>query len=131
MKVHIKIVLAMAVMALALSGCAGKVVIPNHPGAVNASDNAIYDGILTTRSAIITAQDQFKDNATVTLFLNQSVLPPFNRLEASYVAYHTALVAGTADPGALAQLQIQLNAVKAALAEALKGAVVPVPSVKK
>jgi len=95
---------------------------------VNATDNAIYDGILSARASIVTAQDQFKDNATVTLFLNQSVLPPFNRLEASYSAYHTALVAGKADPGMVTTLQAQLDSVKQALLIALKGAVVPVPS---
>ncbi len=120
--------IASLVLSLGLVSCGGKIIIPNHPGAVNATDNAIYDAILTTRASIVTAQDQFKDNATVTMLLNQSVLPPFNRLEVGYAAYHTALVAGTANPNSLAQLQVQLNSVKAALTEALKGAVVPVPS---
>lgn len=125
MKLHIKLFTVVA-LALSPTACMKVVAIPNHPGAVNPTDNAIYDAILSTRASIKTAQDQFKDNATVTMLLNQSVLPPFNRLEAGYVAYHTALVAGTVDPNGLAQLQVQLNSVKAALTEALKGAVVPV-----
>ncbi len=100
--------------------------IPTHPGAVNPTDNALYDGILSTRSAIVTAQDQFKDDAKIVMMINQSVLPPFNRLEVAYAAYHTALVAGKGDAGQAAQLQVQLNSIKAALTEALKGAVVPV-----
>jgi hypothetical protein len=125
MKLHIKLVMAVA-LAFSSTACMKVVAIPNHPGAVNATDNAIYDGILSARASIKTAQDQFKDNATVTMLLNQSVLPPFNRLEVAYAAYHTALAAGKADPGQAGQLQVQLDSVKAALTEALKGAVVPV-----
>ncbi len=128
MKLHVKLFVA-AALALSTQSCM-KVAVVNHPGAVNATDNAIYDTILSTRSAIVTAQDQFKDNATVTLMLNQSVLPPFNRLEASYAAYHTALAAGTGDPSTT-MLQAQLDSVKQALAIALKGVVVPTPPVKK
>lgn len=101
--------------------------IPLHPGAVNAVDNALYDGILTTRAAIEAAKDQFRDDEKVKLLLNQSVIPPFNRLEEAYKVYHTALLAGTSDPGKLAQLQVQLDSVRAALKEALKGAVAAIP----
>lgn len=117
-------------LTLNFSSSCVKAPIPNHPGAVNAVDNAIYDAILSTRAAIVTAQDQFKGDAKVMLMINQSVLPPFNRLEASYVAYHTSLASGK-DPGPPTILQAQLDSVKQALAIALKGAVAPVPGPSK
>lgn len=125
-EVFVGLVMVTSVFSVSCVKSPATVTIPNHPGAVNPVDNTLYDGILSARAAIVTAQDQFKDNAKVIMMLNQSVLPPFNRLEAAYSAYHTALVAGKADPALPAQLQVQLDSVKAALTEALKGAVVPV-----
>ena len=110
-----------------MTGCA-KTVIPNHPGAVNPVDNALYDGILTARAAIESAKVQFAgNNATLTAI--NAIIPGFNKLEAGYSAYHTALVAGKADPGQLTELQNELTAVKGALASVLKVATPgPVPA---
>lgn len=111
-------------IALGLGGCV-KTAIPNHPGAVNNVDNALYDAILTTRGAIEEAKVQFANDAKTLTGIN-NIIPGFNRVELSYKAYHAALVAGKGDPGALAQLQNELTAVKNALASVLKTAP-PVP----
>ena len=102
----------------------GKVVIPNHPGAVNPVDNALYDGILTMRSTIVSAQAQFTNVPSVLTAIN-TVIPAFNKLELAYQAYHKALVAGTANPATLTDLQTQLAAISSALASVLKTAPVP------
>jgi hypothetical protein len=100
--------------------------IPLHPGAVNPVDNALYDGILTTRAAIESAKVQFQGVKATADLLNTRVIPPFNKLEAAYIAYHTALVSGKSDPAALTSLQTELAAVKAALVSIVKTAP-PVP----
>jgi hypothetical protein len=106
--------------------------IPNHPGAVNPVDNALYDGILTVRAGLESAKTQFQGVTAVVNALNTSVIPPFNKLESGYAAYHTALVAGKADPAALTELQTELAAVTAALSTALKNAPpAPVPAAPK
>lgn len=125
--VKIVLVLALSLGIVTMGGCA-KTAIPNHPGAVNPVDNALYDGILTARAAIESAKVQFAGN-NATLTAVNAIIPGFNKLEAGYSAYHTALVAGKADPAALTELQNELSAVKAALASVLKvatpGPVVP------
>jgi hypothetical protein len=88
--------------------------IPNHPGAVNPVDNALYDGILTTRAALEEAKVQFQGQTQTVAALN-NIIPAFNKLEEGYSAYHTALVAGKDDPGKLTELQNELKAVTAAL----------------
>lgn len=98
--------------------------IPNHPGAVNPVDNALYDSILTARSTIVSAQAQFTNVPSVLTAIN-AVIPAFNKLELGYSAYHTALVAGTANPATLTDLQNQLTAISSALASVLKTAPVP------
>lgn len=88
--------------------------IPNHPGAVNPVDNALYDGILTARAALEEAKTQFQGQTATVNALNQ-VIPAFNKLESGYSAYHMALVAGKADPAALTELQSELSSITAAL----------------
>lgn len=99
--------------------------IPNHPGAVNPVDNALYDGILTARAALEEAKVQFQGQTATVAALN-NIIPGFNKLEAGYSAYHTALVAGKADPAALTELQNELKAVTSALAS-IKSTAVPSP----
>jgi len=99
--------------------------IPNHPGAVNPVDNALYDGILTTRAALEEAKIQFQGQTATVNALN-AIIPAFNKLEAGYSAYHTALVAGKSDPAALTELQNELKAVTAALAS-IRNTAVPSP----
>lgn len=106
-------------IGLMLAGCAGTVVIPNHPGAVNPVDNALYDGILTVRAGIESAKVQFAGVNSVLTSIN-AIIPGFNKLEAGYMAYHVALVAGKTDPAQLTELQNELTAVQAALASVLK-----------
>jgi len=100
--------------------------IPNHPGAVNPVDNALYDGILTARAALEEAKVQFKGQAQTVVALN-NIIPAFNKLETGYSAYHTALVAGKADPVQLTELQNELKAVTLALAS-IKSTAVPSPA---
>jgi len=119
-------VLALGLILVSTVSCVNA--IPNHPGSVNKVDNALYDGILTTRAGIESAKVQFQGVAPVVNLLNTKVIPPFNKLEAGYAAYHTALVTGKGDPAQLTELQAELSAVTAALAEALKtGAANPAP----
>ena len=99
--------------------------IPNHPGAVNPVDNALYDGILTTRAALEEAKIQFQGQTSTVAALN-NIIPAFNKLESGYSSYHTALVAGKADPVALTELQNELKAVTAALAS-IKSTAIPSP----
>lgn len=109
---------------LGLGGCQ-KITVPNHPGAVNSVDNLLYDTILTTRGVIEEAKVQFAGDAKTLAVIN-TIIPRFNRVEVSYKAYHSALVAGKGDPGGLTQLQGELDAVKSALAAVFKTAP-PVP----
>ena len=99
--------------------------IPNHPGAVNPVDNALYDGILSARAALEEAKVQFQGQTQTVAALN-NIIPGFNKLEAGYSAYHTALVAGKADPAALTELQNELRAVTSALAS-IKSTAIPAP----
>jgi hypothetical protein len=99
--------------------------IPNHPGAVNPVDNALYDGILTARAAIEEAKVQFQGQPGTVAALN-NIIPGFNKLEAGYSAYHTALLAGKADPEALTELQNELQAITSALAS-IKSVATPSP----
>lgn len=108
-------VVLVAASAITSTGCM-HVSIPNHPGSVNKVDNVLYDGILTLRTTILETQRQFEGNRGVLDQINQGILPGFNKLEESYKAYHTALVAGKDDTSTLAQLQAQLAAVRVALA---------------
>ncbi len=119
-----KISRAMAVMVITMGlasfgACSGVHAIPNHPGAVNPVDNALYDGILTTRAGIESAKVQFAGSNSVLVSIN-AIIPAFNKLEAGYSAYHTALVAGKADPAQLTNLQTQLSSIQSALASVLK-----------
>lgn len=120
-------VVASLVLAISLSlgtvACVKN--IPNHPGAVNPVDNALYDGILTARAALEEAKVQFQGQAVTVNALNQ-IIPAFNKLEAGYSVYHTALVAGKADPGQLTELQNELKSITAALAS-IKSVAVPAP----
>ena len=120
-------VVACLTVAIGLSLGTGACVknIPNHPGAVNPVDNVLYDGILTARAAIEEAKVQFQGQAGTVAALN-NIIPAFNKLEAGYSAYHTALVAGKADPAALTELQNELKAVTSALAS-IKSTAVPSP----
>jgi hypothetical protein len=99
--------------------------IPNHPGAVNPVDNALYDGILTARAALEQAKVEFQGQTTTVNALN-NIIPAFNKLEAGYSAYHTALVAGKADPAQLTELQNELKSITAALAS-IKSTSTPSP----
>lgn len=99
--------------------------IPNHPGAVNPVDNALYDGILTARATLEEAKVQFQGQTATVNALNQ-IIPAFNKLEAGYSAYHTALVAGKADPAVLTELQNELKSITAALVS-IKSVAVPAP----
>lgn len=123
-RINLVIASVVLTLGLGLGGCA-KMAVPNHPGAVNSVDNVLYDSILTTRGAIEEAKVQFAGDVKTLTAIN-AVIPQFNRVEVSYKAYHSALVAGKGDPGALAILQDQLTAVKNALASVLKTAP-PVP----
>jgi len=102
-----------------------KIVIPNHPGAVNPVDNALYDGILTARAALEQAKVEFQGQTQTVAALN-NIIPAFNKLEAGYSAYHTALVAGKADPAQLTELQNELKSITAALAS-IKSTAAPAP----
>jgi len=99
--------------------------IPNHPGAVNPVDNALYDGILTARAALEQAKVEFQGQTQTVAALN-NIIPAFNKLEAGYSAYHTALVAGKADPAQLTELQNELKSITAALAS-IKSTAAPAP----
>ncbi len=118
-----------ASLALAIGLSLGTVAcvknIPNHPGAVNPVDNALYDGILTARATLEAAKVQFQGQTATVNALNQ-IIPAFDKLEAGYSAYHTALVAGKADPAQLTELQNELQSVIAALAS-IKSVAVPTP----
>lgn len=133
MKKNFNRVISSWVLALAMIvgvGAVGTVscvkTIPNHPGAVNPVDNALYDGILSARAGIEAAKVQFQGQPGPVNLLNTRVIPQFNKLEESYKAYHTALVAGKADPATGNELQAELKAITAALTEIVKGAP-PVP----
>ena len=127
MKLFNQVVASLAlVVGLSLGNVAcSKVVIPNHPGAVNPVDNALYDGILTARAGLEEAKVQFQGQTKTVATLN-NIIPAFNKLESGYSAYHTALVAGKADPAALTELQNELKAVTASLAS-IKSTAVPTP----
>lgn len=122
-RASVQIVMAVvlaASMAVTSTGCMLVQSIPNHPGSVNKVDNALYDGILTLRTTILETQRQFEGNRAVLDQINQSILPGFNKLEESYKAYHTALVAGKDDQTTLMQLQTQLAAIRGVLAGIVK-----------
>ena len=118
-----------AALALAVGLSLGTVAciknIPNHPGAVNPVDNALYDGILTARAGLEEAKVQFQGQTQTVAALN-NIIPAFNKLESGYSAYHTALVAGKADPAQLTELQNELQSITAALAS-IKSTAAPVP----
>lgn len=118
-----------AALALAIGLSLGTVAciknIPNHPGAVNPVDNALYDGILTARAGLEEAKVQFQGKTQTVAALN-NIIPAFNKLESGYSAYHTALVAGKADPAQLTELQNELQSITAALAS-IKSTAAPVP----
>lgn len=99
--------------------------IPNHPGAVNPVDNALYDGILTARAGLEEAKVQFQGQTQTVAALN-NIIPAFNKLESGYSAYHTALVAGKANPAQLTELQNELQSITAALAS-IKSTATPAP----
>ena len=99
--------------------------IPNHPGAVNPVDNALYDGILTARATLEEAKVQFQGQTGTLTALNQ-IIPAFNKLEAGYSAYHTALVAGKSDPAQLTELQNELKSITAAIAS-IRSVAAPTP----
>ena len=127
MKLFNQVILSLAlVVGLSLGNVAcSKVVIPNHPGAVNPVDNALYDGILTARAGLEEAKVQFQGQTQTVAALN-NIIPAFNKLEAGYSAYHTALVAGKADPAQLTELQNELQSITAALVS-IKSTAAPVP----
>ena len=112
-------------VALSLGTVACVKNIPNHPGAVNPVDNALYDGILTARATLEEAKVQFQGQTGTLNALNQ-IIPAFNKLEAGYSAYHTALVAGKNDPAQLTELQNELKAITASLAS-IKSVAAPAP----
>ena len=99
--------------------------IPNHPGAVNPVDNALYDGILTARATLEEAKVQFQGQTGTLTALNQ-IIPAFNKLEAGYSTYHTALVAGKSDPAQLTELQNELKSITAAIAS-IRSVAAPTP----
>lgn len=113
--------LMVMVVALSMGTTACIKNIPNHPGAVNPVDNALYDGILTTRATLEAAKVQFQGQAQAVAALN-AIIPAFNKLEVGYSAYHTALVAGKSDPATLTALQQQLAAVTASLTSIIRTA---------
>lgn len=114
-------VLASLALVLCLVGCMkpGAYVI-KHPGAVNQVDDQLDDAILTARGTLEAAKLQVTTYPALQAILNAKVIPPFNQLEAAYITYHNALVAGQAADAT--PLQTQLAAVTAALADALKSA---------
>ena len=110
----LSMVLLAATLSFGVASVACVKNIPNHPGAVNPVDNALYDGILTARAALEQAKVEFTGQTSTVAALN-NIIPAFNKLEAGYSAYHTALVAGKADPAALTELQAELVSITAAL----------------
>lgn len=99
------------IAVLLLAACAQHA--PVHPGAVNAFDSSAYDALVTIQAAI----EQAKVNVPVAQkpLLNK-IIADYNVAHQAYVVYHSAAVAGTADPTAQANLQAQIDALKSAVA---------------
>lgn len=110
-------------LVVSSTGCAIKSTTVTHPGAINAADSTIYDGLLVIQAAIEDAKTRVDKFPALKGPLNAQIIPSYNAAMASYKAYHTSLVAGTPpNTNTETSIQVQLAAITAALASALKSA---------
>src|SRR5258708_4350362 len=97
-------------LILTILGCASTTYKP-HPGAINLLDSQAYDVLISTKAVI----DQTKVdlaantwNATISgkvkIVLNTGLVPAYNVLDTTYMAYHNA--ANPSDPGTAVQTSI-------------------------
>ncbi len=107
---------------LLLNGCMATV---QHPGAINSTDNAMYDALITEQAAINQALTQIGQFPKLKPALN-IVIEQYDTSMAAYKVYHVALTQGTnPDPTIL---QKQINDLIANVAALIKG-MTPVPPV--
>jgi hypothetical protein len=113
-------ILAICVLAIALTGCAAH---KNHPGAANAFDSDSYDTLLVTDTVIQSTKADLTAG-TVPAAISAQVKTALNVLieaydiaDASYIVYHTAAVAGTATAAQQAAVTNSLSAVTTAAAQ--------------
>jgi len=98
-----------------------KATTANIPGSINNADAQIYVELRDLQEAISAAQDQQAAHPQLKPLLDNNVGPAYQKAKDGYTAYHKALVAGApADSSKSAAILAQINAVKAALAAALK-----------
>lgn len=102
-------------LVLLMFACAKPVV--QHPGAVNAVDNALYDTLLTEHAALTQARMEVpKYPAAVPAF--NAVTAQYNATSAAYKIYHAAVAAG-GNPDSNA-LNAQVAALVAAVSNLIK-----------
>lgn len=101
-------------------GCAKQVHAP-IPGSVNQFDSDSYTSLVTAKAIIDAAKTELSNGtfapsiaANVKEAINYAVAS-YNVADVSYVAYHSAAVAGTATPTQQAEVQIKLDTLSVAV----------------
>lgn len=112
-----KNILAIAFLAVTLSGCAAR---PIHPGAANSFDSASYDALIVAHSVIETTKTDLANNAfTASIAPNvksalNGLIQAYNVADTAYQAYHNAALAGNATPAQQSAVTDGLNQVNSA-----------------
>lgn len=115
--------LALSVGSVCTVSCGPRATTANIPGAVNNADAQAYVALSDLQTAINAAKDQVPAHPALKDALNNNIGPNYQKAKDAYVAYHTALVNGApADTSKSAAILAQINALKSALAAALKEA---------
>lgn len=100
-------------------GCQKQVL---RPGAINLTEQNIYDSLRVAQAAINDAKTRVASFPELKAALNSKVIPAYNKAESAGQAYHDALKAGSAPDQSKEQALIaQIDAINAALADVLRG----------
>lgn len=114
------------VSILLLNGCTKATI--QHPGAINPTDNAMYDTLVTEEAAINQAKSQINQFPQLKSALN-IVIQQYDTSIAAYKVYHTALTQGQ-NPNP-ADLQNLINALISNVAALVRGMVPVAPGAPK
>lgn len=100
--------LALCAAPIVTTGCS-KTAVVQHPGAINASDSAIYETLVLAHDGIAAASVQFASNPKAIPLLN-IMRHTYDKIDRAYKVYHSA---GMANAAAEADLKRQITALSA------------------
>ena len=110
-----RLALLFLAVPLLMAGCktSTTTALPLAPGAVNATDQAIYDGLMVAQAALTSLKASIPTNLSLKPYVNQAIAD-YNLAEASWQVYHTAVALNpstspAAAQAALAKVQTDLS----------------------